>query len=170
MNNDKTKKLVWAGLFTALTTVATLIKIPFVTSPNGYVNAGDGLVIVSAFLLNPLWGAMAAGLGSALADVFYGFFNYAPATFIIKALMALAAGVILRKFRSKAPKASVITGSIIAEIIMVSGYFAYETLLYGVEGAIGGVIGNCVQAGFGAVVGIFLFFALLRIPYVKNNF
>lgn len=169
MKNADTKKIVWGGLFTALTTVATLITFP-VPSPNGYVNAGDALVIVSAFLLNPLWGAIAAGLGSALSDVFLGYFIYAPATLVIKALMALAAGAILRKFKDKKPLLSAVLGSVAAELIMIFGYFAYESVIYSVEGAIGALAGNCFQGVFGAAAGTVLFFALIRIPYVKKNF
>ena len=170
MINDSTKKLVWAGLFTALTTVATIIPIPLRISPNGYVNVGDALVIVSAFLLSPGWGALAAGLGSALADVLTSYFVYAPATLIIKALMALAAGAVLRRFKTNKTILPAVLGSICAEIIMVSGYFVYDVLIFGIEGAIADIAGNVVQGTFCAVAGTALFFALLRIPYVKKTF
>ena len=170
MNNDKTKKLVWAGLFTALTTVATIIPIPLRLSPNGYVNVGDALVIVSAFLLSPAWGALAAGLGAALADVLLSYFVYSPATLVIKALMALAAGFVLRRFKTKNTMVPAALGSITAEIIMVLGYFAYDSLIYGVNGAIADLPGNCIQGAFGAIAGTALFLALLRIPYVKKTF
>ena len=63
-----------------------LIKTP---SPlKGYVNLGDGIVLLSAWVLPLPYGIVAAGLGSALADLFSGYTVYAPATFVIKALMA----------------------------------------------------------------------------------
>ena len=170
MRNDRTQKLVWAGLFTALTTVATIIPIPLKLSPYGYVNVGDALVIVSAFLLSPAWGALAAGLGSALADILSSYFIYAPATLIIKALMALAAGAVLRGFKTEKTVLPAILGSITAEIIMVSGYFAYDTLVYGINGAIADILGNLVQGAFCVIAGTALFYALLRIPYVKKTF
>jgi len=169
MENDKIRKLVWAGLFTALTTVATMIIFP-VPALHGYVNGGDAIVIVGAFLLNPLWGAFAAGLGAALADLVSGYFIYAPATLIIKALMALAAGTILRNLRTKKQIIPAVLGSVTAEIIMVAGYFAYELVIYGLGGAAADVIPNCIQGVFGAVAGTALFYALSRIPYVKKNF
>ena len=170
MENRRTKKLVWAALFTALTTVATLIAFPVPSMTNGYVNAGDALVILSAFLLGPAWGALAAGLGSALADVFLAYYIYAPATFIIKGLMALAAGAILHKYRKKQSVFPAIIAAILAEIIMLSGYLGYETILYTFAGAVGSLIGNTVQAVFGAIVGVVLYLALKRIPYVQENF
>lgn len=170
MTNDKIKKIVWAGLFAALTAVATLIMFPVPSMTNGYVNAGDSLVILSAFLLGPGWGALAAGLGSALADLLYGYYIYIPATFIIKGLMALAAGAILKRSAKNAKIFPAILAAILAELIMLGGYLGYETLLYGFYGAVGSLIGNGIQAVFGAVVGVVLYVSLRRIPYVRDNF
>lgn len=167
---QKTRKLVWAALFTALTTVATMvIRVP--TPLGGYANAGDALVILSAFLLGPAWGALAAGVGSALADIFSGYILYAPATLVIKALMALAAGVILRAAKRKNPPAFALLGSVCAEVLMVAGYLAYEAFVlpYG-WGALANVPANAVQGVFGALAGTALFYALLRIPYVRKTF
>ncbi|MEG0940650.1 MAG: ECF transporter S component [Oscillospiraceae bacterium] len=170
MANSKVRKLVWAALFTALTTVATMvIQIPSPTG--GYLNAGDALVILGAFFLGPVWGALAAGLGSALADIFAGYILYAPATLIIKGLMALVAGIILRKAKDNKRVFPAILGSVLAEIIMIVGYFAFTATFLGVGmGALAEIPGNCVQAVFGATAGTALFFALSRIPYVKENF
>ena len=88
--NTRTKKIVMAALMAALACVATMIiKIP---SPlKGYLNLGDCIVLVSGWMLSPTYGFLAAGLGSALADVFSGYVTYAPATFVIKGVMALVA-------------------------------------------------------------------------------
>ena len=70
--NTKTKKIVMAALTAALACVATMIiKIP---SPlKGYLNLGDCIVLTAGWLLSPTYGFLAAGLGSALADVFSGY-------------------------------------------------------------------------------------------------
>ena len=75
-------------MLAALCCVATMIiKIP---SPlKGYLNLGDCVVLLSGWLLGPAYGFAAAGIGSALADIFSGYVIYAPATFIIKGLMAI---------------------------------------------------------------------------------
>ena len=71
MKDSTLKKLVFAALFAALSCVATMvIKIP--TPTGGYIHAGDAVVLLSAFLLGPWWGAAAAGLGSCLADILSG--------------------------------------------------------------------------------------------------
>ena len=70
--NRKTKKIVMAALMAALACIATMvIKIP---SPlKGYINLGDCVVLVAGWMLSPTYGFLAAGLGSALADVFSGY-------------------------------------------------------------------------------------------------
>ena len=65
---NATQKIVIAALLAALTCVATMIiKIP---SPlKGYLNLGDCIVLLAGWMLSPVHGFLAAGLGSALADV-----------------------------------------------------------------------------------------------------
>ena len=75
MKDNTIKKLVFAALFAALSCAATMvIRIP--TPIGGYIHAGDAVVLLSAFLLGPWWGAAAAGLGSGLADLIAGYGLY----------------------------------------------------------------------------------------------
>ena len=65
--NKTTRKLVFSGLFAALCCVMTMvIQIP---SPTGYVNLGDCMILLGALALGPVYGALAGGIGSALADI-----------------------------------------------------------------------------------------------------
>ena len=100
MSHVKIRKLVLAALFAALCTVMTLvIQIP---SPmQGYVNLGDCAVLLSAWVLGPVYGGVAAGTGSMLADLFSGYAHYAPGTFLIKLCMAVAAALIFRFLRNR---------------------------------------------------------------------
>ena len=86
----RANRIVLCSLFTALTTVATMvIQIPL--SISGYINFGDVFVLLGAFILGPIYGAVSAGVGAMLADILTGFVIYAPGTLIIKALMAIVA-------------------------------------------------------------------------------
>ena len=86
----KLRKLVFSALFAALTCAATIIiQIP--AYMNGYLNLGDCFVLLSGFVLGPLYGFCAAGIGSCLADIITGYGIYAPASFLIKGLVALIA-------------------------------------------------------------------------------
>ena len=61
------KKLIYAALFAALCCVITMYpKFPTLF---GYIHAGDALVLLAAYVLGPLWGSLAAALGSSLVNV-----------------------------------------------------------------------------------------------------
>ena len=143
------RKLVLASLFAALTFAATLIHIHFPGMMTGYVNTGDCMVIISALLLGPIYGASAAAIGSAFTDLFHGYVIYVPATFVIKFLMAFAAYyiyVLISKKKLEFKIVPTLISGIVAEAIMVAGYFLYEALfIVGIAGAAAGIYGNCVQ-------------------------
>ena len=165
--HDKLKRLVMAAVLAALSCVATMvIKIP---SPlHGYINLGDCVVLAAGWLLSPAYGFLAAGIGSALADVFSGYALYAPATFIIKGLMALVAfygfKLIGKKF-SDLP--SRIISGIVAEAVMVLGYLLFESVLYGFVPSLVNIPANCVQGAVGIIVGILLVSMLKKIVKLK---
>ena len=95
----RTQKIVVAALLAALVCVATMIvKIP---SPRGYINLGDSIVLLAGWMLSPLYGFLAAAIGSALADLLSGYGLYAPATFIIKGIMALAVYFTFKMLKDK---------------------------------------------------------------------
>lgn len=154
--NERTKKIVTAALIAALTCVATMIiKIP---SPlKGYLNLGDCMVLVAGWFLSPAYGFLAAGFGSALADIFSGYMIYAPATFAIKGIMALVAyfgGKLLRKnFGNLTSR--IISGAV-AELLMILGYFMFEGVMYGFIPSAVNIPANGVQGVVGLILGIVL--------------
>lgn len=167
MKHDKLIKLVLAALFAALTCVATsVIHVP-IPATNGYINLGDGMVLLGAFLLGPVYGAAAGGLGSMLADLLLGYASYAPGSLIIKAAMGLCTGLLFGALRSKT-RAALVAG-VVGEVIMVLGYFAYESTLLGYGLAAAASIGaNCIQGLGGLVVSVLVYHALYAVPSVKK--
>ena len=166
---NKVMKLVLSGLLAAFVTVATmLIHIP--TPTKGYINLGDCFVNISAWMLGPIFGAGAAGIGSAIADLLLGYTVYVPATFIIKALMAMVSFHIFRLLSKRMHGFfSRTIAAVAAEIVMIAGYFIFECILYGsFATALTGVPGNIVQGVGGVVISVVLYEALLgRIPFIK---
>lgn len=153
---NTTQKIVMAALLAALCCVATmLIRIP---SPfKGYINLGDCIVLLSGFLLPPVYGFLAAGIGSALADLFAGYVVYAPVTFVIKGIMALVAYFGVKLLSKKLPDLpSKILAGIVAELIMVAGYFVFEGCLYGFIPSAVNILPNAVQGAVSLILGIFL--------------
>ena len=153
-----TRKIIFCALLASLTCVATmLIKIP---SPlNGYLNLGDAVVLLSGFLLPMLYAFSAAALGSGLADVFSGYAIYAPATFLIKGLMALLTRATVLSFKKKGKRAGFLFGAVAAELVMVAGYLLFESILYGFIASLVNVIPNALQG----VAGIFVGFLLVKL-------
>lgn len=154
--NSRTKKIVMAALLAALTCVATMIvKIP---SPlKGYVNLGDCIVLTAGWLLPPGYGFLAAGLGSALADLFSGYLVYAPATFIIKGVMAVVAyygfKLLHKRLGDLIPR---IISGIAAEILMILGYYVFEGFMYGFIPSAVNIPANGVQGIAGLIIGVVL--------------
>lgn len=170
-NKNNIKKLVFSGLFASFVFITIVVIPPIPTPTNGYINFGDSFVNISAWLLGPIYGAAAAGIGSAFADLFLGYTLYAPVTFLIKALMALASFFIFKAFskHSHGLFARIISASV-AEIIMVLGYFAFECILYGFAGSIIGVPANIIQGVGGVVIAVVLHEAIFcHIPFFKNH-
>ncbi len=154
--HSKTKKIVFSALMAALACVATMIiKIP---SPlKGYLNLGDCIVLLAGWILAPGYGFFAAGLGSALADVFSGYAVYAPATFLIKGTMALIAFACFKLMNKRLGKLpSQLIGGVLAEIVMILGYFIFEGFLYGFAPSVVNIPANAVQGIAGVIIGVVL--------------
>lgn len=158
MKNIRTKKIVLSSLFAALTCVVTMIvKIP---SPlKGYLNLGDCVVLICGWLLSPPYGSVAAGLGSALADVFSGYIIYAPVTFIIKGIMAVIAYGIFKSLceRGASSMLSRVMSALAAEAVMVGGYYVFEGFMYGFGAAIVNILPNIIQGAAGVVAAMVLY-------------
>lgn len=167
---DHLRLLTLSATLTAIVTVATMVvQIP---SPmNGYINLGDCFVLLSAWLLGPVYGTAAAAIGSALADILTGYTIYAPGTFVIKGLMALVACLLVKMFISrKKILAGRIVSAVAAELIMVFGYFLYSALIFG-EGLAAAVSipGNLMQGLIGLVASVILASILGKIRILKNK-
>ena len=167
--HESVRMLVLTALFTALGYVATRLLI--VPSPTGgYMNLGDAVVLLGAYLLGPVYGAIAGGLGPALADLLSGYPAWVPGTLVIKALMGLTAALLYRALGKKlwAP----VVGGIAAEAIMVVGYWLYDGLFIvnSLAGGAAGIPSNLVQAAFGLVVSTLLVTALRKSGYTRRQF
>ena len=150
-NKKNLRKIAYAGVLAALTFVGTELHIP---TAIGHINLGDLVILVSAYILGP-FAFIPAAIGSTLADLLAGYPQYAIATFLIKGIMGFVAGLLLK--RDKDGKVSLgrkLSASFVAEVIMIAGYFAFESLpfMYGVAAALGSVIPNGIQAS-AAIVG-----------------
>ena len=171
MTENKLRTMVFSALFAALIFLGIyIIHIPI---PNGYLHFGDGLIYAAASLL-PLPAAIAASaVGGALADLLSGFAIYAPITAVVKALMALAVGLIVKdnRFLARLSGGEVTRGgfpavrlaAVLAGVINVAGYFIAECFLYGAAGAAASLGGNAIQSAAGIAIYLLLLPLLARV-------
>ncbi len=166
MADNKVKKLTTTALFMALTCIATMIiKLP-TPGTGGYVHLGDAFVILSGILLGPVYGAVAGGIGSALADLLGGYFIYVPITLIVKALMAAGVGLIYHKLTKKLhnPVIKSVLCGVYATILVAGGYLFFESFMYG-SAALASVPANIGQGISGLVISTILLPILQKIRF-----
>ncbi len=155
-NKNRIQKMVLTAMFAALVCVATMIiKIP---SPlKGYINLGDCVVLLCGWILSPVYAFLAAGIGSALADVFSGYAVYAPVTFAIKGVMAVLAFYIFKLLNKRTNNIlSRVVGGVASEMVMVLGYFVFEGFMYGFGASVVNIPPNAVQGVAGIILGTLL--------------
>ena len=176
---NKLQKLIFAALLSALTFVTTyVIKIP--TPTMGYIHPGDAVVLLSGFLLGPLYGGFAAGFGSMLSDLLGGYISYAPGTFLIKFFTAVLAAFLYEEtqkiLKSDQKTISTVIAGTIAELFMVLGYFIFEIFLLGIvtdglssASISAGIVASAAGVPFNVVQGIFaVIIATILHPILKK--
>ena len=165
MSSKKILRLVTAALMAAMTCVVTMIlpiNIPY--GNGGYIHPGDAFVLMSGIILGPLYGGLAAGVGSMMADLFAGYPQYAIATLIIKLLAAMIGAYSYRHIRAK----SVLVAGIMGGIVVTLGYCIYDSILIGAfVPALVGVPFNILQNIMGIVIASIVLPFLLKVPQIK---
>jgi uncharacterized membrane protein len=82
-----------------LVCVAAILFQIYLPFTQGYINAGDGVIYVTALLFGPIIGGFAGGVGSMLANIFLGSTQYAPAVLLIKGVEGFVVGFLGYRFR-----------------------------------------------------------------------
>jgi len=153
----------------AMIVVATMLIV--IPSPftSGYIHLGDAIIFLSVLILGWRYGAIAAGVGSALADLLVGYAVWAPWTLFIKGIMAALMGLFILKAMHKQGKCILgvpvyqLIGMILAGCFMVAGYYVAEGVIYGnFISAVVGIPFNIVQFSVGTVIATILAAALYK--------
>lgn len=148
--NKRIIHLAYGGMMAALVFVATsFLKIP-VSVTQGYIHLGDGFILLGAALLGAP-AIAAAAIGSMLADLLGGYTMYILPTFLIKGAVGLVAVYAFARQRSFPVT---LIWLVLAEAVMVAGYFLVEWLVlgYGLAAALGAVGPNIVQGVSGVII------------------
>lgn len=148
MKRSSTNKIVFSALFAALIFIGTqFIKIPLSI---GYIHIGDTFILLAGYYIGGYYAVISSIIGSVLADILSGYIIYAPATLIIKGLMAIIIFVFCKR-TSKNKTLLFVLGSALAEAVMILGYLVYDFILYGPSGIVISLSGNLLQ-GAGSVI------------------
>lgn len=149
--NKKIFKIALTAMFAAMIFVLTLLHIPVAS---GYVHLGDALVYLAASTLGGPWALLAAALGAAIADLASGYAIYAPASLIVKFLIALPFVIVNKKSEKiLTPLTALLT--ILSGVITVLGYFVAD-LIIDKAYAVVDIPGNVLQAIGSAIVFIII--------------
>lgn len=99
--NEKIRKLIFSGIFAALTYIAfTFLSIHIPTPGGGQVtvHVGNAFVVLGSLMLGSLYGGLGGAIGLTISDLFNPvYITSAPITFIIKFLIGLIAGTVAHR-------------------------------------------------------------------------
>ena len=98
---DSLRKLVFAGIFAALTYIVFTflsIPIPTIAGDKVTVHLGNAFCVLGALILGSAYGGVGGALGLTIEDLMDPvYIVQAPITFVIKLLMGVIVGVIAHK-------------------------------------------------------------------------
>lgn len=164
--NLTTKKIVLAALLAALTVAgsAMRIKVPLNITGFSAFHLGNILCALSGILLGPWLGGLAAGLGSAIYDMFDPvYISECWLTFLMKGAYGVAVGLVAwsdkKPWDSSYRKAllGTIAGALAyAALYLAKSYFYGGRLLAGLthEAALLNLVGKLPATAFNAVIAV----------------
>ena len=163
MVNLKTKELAKSALMIALIFVGTFsIRIPNLAT-GGYFHMGDSMIFLGVIILGKKNGAIAAGIGGALADLLCGATIWMGPTLLIKFIMAFIMGTMIEKNVFKAN----ILGAMFGGIFQIIAYTFVEALLFTWPATLGALFGLTMQTLVGFVIYLVLAKALQTTKLLK---
>jgi len=99
-------QITTVGLFAALVFVMNWLQIPVPLSVGGNtrIHLGNMMCLLAGFVLGPVSGGLAAGIGSELYDLFLGDFIYIPFYFVFKFMLAAVGGWVANALKKRGVK------------------------------------------------------------------
>lgn len=158
---QETRVLTKMAILVALIFMGTYaIKVP---SLHGYTHPGDSMIFLTVLLLGTKKGALAGGLGAALADFAGGYVYWIIPTFFIKYGMALIMGLLFSKVFQKL-KFGWLIGASIGGVFQIIGYTVFHFLLFDSAYAISELIPLTIQTTVGIA-----FLVIIESLLTKSN-
>ncbi len=188
MKNDKTMKMVFTGLFAALSYVVfTFLQIK-ITLPGGdatSIHLGNAVCVLGALILGGFYGGLGGAIGMTIGDLFDPvYILYAPKTFILKFCIGLITGFVAHrvgKINTLTDKNKILRWTILAAVSgllfnvifdPMVGYF-YKLLILGKPAAelvlAWNVASTSINAVTSSIVSVVVYMAM-RPVLLKSGF
>lgn len=149
MTSVKTREICKTAMMATLVFLGTFcFKIP---SPNGYTHLGDCMIFIAVFILGGKKGALAGGIGAALADALGGYMLWVLPTFMIKAVMALIMFYVYEKGFNKF-RFGWFIGAVVGGVFQIIAYTLIKIPFFDIYYAITRLPGLIIQTVLGIVI------------------
>lgn len=166
-----TKWIAYTALFTAFVVATNFI--PAIATPVGRIYWVDGVVLLAAYLLDPVAAFIAGGIGSLLYDVFQSPSMMLP-SLLIHGLQGAVVSALLHLVPPRRPVKwewiKALICSLIGAVIVVLGYFIYRVITRGTPVAVASIPRNIVQEIIGISIAMVLCYATtFKLQLQKNG-
>lgn len=155
-------RIAAVAVFAALVFVGSVISVP-VPAAFGMtrIHLGNIFCLLSGFILGPISGGLAAGIGSGLYDIIiYGELASAPITFVFKFLLAFVCGLIAYSKKNNGENnklniAAAISGSV-TYMILYLGKSAVQGFMLGNEAGtvMATLLTKLLSSGVNAIIAV----------------
>ena len=159
--SSNVRRITFTAIAAAIVFVATRVTYIPIGTAGAYIHFGDAFIYFTAFLMGGPVAAIAGALGGTICDLSTGYTVYIPATLLIKGLMGLTAGFVMksRKFWVY------ILACAIGGAVMTAGYALYEICIpgFGFAYALFNIPFNMGQWGAGIATAAILYPVAVKI-------
>jgi uncharacterized membrane protein len=161
MRNKKvlysTKWIAYTAMLTALV-VATQF-IPPIPTPIGRVYWVDGVVLLAAYLMDPLSAFIVGGVGTLIYDILYSP-SMMLTSLITHGLQGAVVSIFIHYvFPKKHEFVWALISSLLGAVVVILGYFTHRAITSGVEYALSQIPRNVIQEVIGISIAMVICYA-----------
>ncbi len=159
-----TRLVTTLGILIAATVVISLFFHIPIPMTHGYINLCDAGIFIAALLFGRRGGAIVGGASGLLLDLLLGYSQYMIFSLIVHGLEGWVAG----QFGAGQRKGRQVVVLGVAVVVMVTGYFISDSIMYTVATGLIGIPTNLIQ---GVVGGLIAFPVVAQVKrHVKTEF
>lgn len=171
MKNQKlkftTKWITYTSMLTALVVATNFI--PPIPTPAGKIYWVDGIVLIAAYIMDPLSAFISGGIGSLLYDVFQSPAMMLPSLLIHGLQGAIVSALLHYVLPKKHEPLWAVVAAVAGAVEVVLGYFTYRCITLGTPMAVTNIPRNIIQEIIGITIATVICYATTLKRQLKNN-